>query len=489
MPRPPLRLFDLAEELILAIIEQIDSSDALCALARTSPRLQSLTEPYIYSDIFIRTGDETRNLSNLFTKRIERAWAVQNLTVRYVVDDENGMEVLNVWIQHMRKLRTLFIETPCCNDTFWHVEGNPWESAGRIDFVRLFQLAVTPPISSMSPPILQQLNSLNLHSHSTGDGNARYNFDRAAIIFTHPTLRTLKLSCFDIEPDIATLDFLQNKSKTSPLTSLTFEECNVSIAGLEILLSIPKALAHLDVGERMYHARRRPFVHLSHDLGHFFRALAQQADSLTHLSHSVVNTAPRQHEPDIHSDYSPGFSSLTALHNLSLSPASILKRHLFALGGPPNLEHLRFIHFYSAVHYSDPQLELAHLTHLVLKSGHLPPSLCSVTLVTLPGLTADALSNYWSRAENRMQLYKFAMGMRRRGMGLEICVVKKNGNFIPPFLYGEELPVEVRVYASETPMWFADMCFPGIEMEAEVEGEEGVGAGAGAASGAGGGLG
>jgi hypothetical protein len=52
LPRPSeatsFPLLALADELILSIIEQIDSREDLNSLATTCSRLQDLTEPYIW---------------------------------------------------------------------------------------------------------------------------------------------------------------------------------------------------------------------------------------------------------------------------------------------------------------------------------------------------------------------------------------------------------------------------------------------------------
>jgi len=141
-------LLDLAEELVLNILEQIDSQLALCNLARTCSRLQELTEPYIYSTVLIRTGSNAESLLESLLARPKRLSSILDLAIRYRHDSEQGIEVLCPVISKLRKLRRLHVEAPCCNDGHWSVgRGHRWESAGRIDIGELFETAVgLPPL-------------------------------------------------------------------------------------------------------------------------------------------------------------------------------------------------------------------------------------------------------------------------------------------------------------------------------------------------------
>jgi len=152
-------LLDLAEELVLNVIEQINSQLALCNLARTCRRLQELTEPYIYSTVLVRTGKDAEILLESLFARPKRLSSMLDLAIRYRHDREQGIEVLNPVISKIRKLKRLHVEAPCCNDEYWSAgRGHRWESAGRIDIGRLFEAAVgLPPL--IQPQGLEMLQS------------------------------------------------------------------------------------------------------------------------------------------------------------------------------------------------------------------------------------------------------------------------------------------------------------------------------------------
>lgn len=110
------QLFSLADELILSIIEQIDSHHALCSLAATCSRLQSLTEPFIWRSLLVLTGSHVGKLVQAFDQRPERLSSIQELAIQYDQKDEEGIEKINPCLRQMVKLRHLTIESPCPNN-------------------------------------------------------------------------------------------------------------------------------------------------------------------------------------------------------------------------------------------------------------------------------------------------------------------------------------------------------------------------------------
>jgi hypothetical protein len=162
MEQSASQLLALADELLIEIISQIEDRQSLCCLARVSPRLQGLAEPYIYDSILTRTGDQARNLVQLFESRNARLRAVHDLQIRYLYSSEDGIEDLNAVLKGLTQLRHLRIETPCCNDSPWmDLPGKPallWANGGRIDIPGLFEMALTLP-TSVKPGILGQLQS------------------------------------------------------------------------------------------------------------------------------------------------------------------------------------------------------------------------------------------------------------------------------------------------------------------------------------------
>lgn len=160
MEQSAAQLVALADELLIEIISQIDDRQSLCSLAHVSSRLQGLTEPYIYKSILITTGDQARNLVQIFKSRDARKRAVRDLQIRYLHTSEDGIEDLNAVLKDLTQLRHLRVEAPCCNDTPWVQPEKPlvWASGGRIDIPGLFDMALNIP-SSVQPSILSQLQS------------------------------------------------------------------------------------------------------------------------------------------------------------------------------------------------------------------------------------------------------------------------------------------------------------------------------------------
>ena len=84
--------------------------------------------------------------------------------------------------------------------------------------------------------------------HLNGVGFEFWTLDRrSAVIFSHPTLLDLTLSSVNVLDDARAL--LADHRFTTPLKSLKLDECNVTVCGLQAILSTPKALEHLYIGK------------------------------------------------------------------------------------------------------------------------------------------------------------------------------------------------------------------------------------------------
>lgn len=153
-----MQLLNLADELLLAIVDQIDDGRTLCNLARTCSKFQMLSEPHIYKSILILNGTLAKDiLAKGFTKRRARLSAVQDLAIRYHYTMEEGIEELEPLLYFMTQLRHLLIEAPCCNDTPWSGHQS-WDSYGRIDYGKLFEASLSID-SSIRPRPLAHLES------------------------------------------------------------------------------------------------------------------------------------------------------------------------------------------------------------------------------------------------------------------------------------------------------------------------------------------
>jgi hypothetical protein len=149
------QLLSLADELILAIIEQIDTEETLLNLAATSPRFLALTEPFIWRQLLVLRGSEARKLCTALRTRPQRASLIQDLAIQYVEEHEAGIKNLNEFVKRMSKLRNLHIESPCPNN---HGRGDSvagFEHWTRIDYTKLFEDAVDPALIEKPLQMLQ----------------------------------------------------------------------------------------------------------------------------------------------------------------------------------------------------------------------------------------------------------------------------------------------------------------------------------------------
>jgi hypothetical protein len=149
-----IRLGDLADELLLCIVEQIDSRQALHNLAATCSRFQALAEPFIWRSLLIVKGSNVPGLAHALNSRPERISSVWDLAVRYNEEDEDGIELLNPLIPKMEKLRDLTIESPCPNNYGRGLRLFP-DNFTRIDYTKVF----TDAVSGMQPSPLPMLQS------------------------------------------------------------------------------------------------------------------------------------------------------------------------------------------------------------------------------------------------------------------------------------------------------------------------------------------
>lgn len=158
----PSRLLSLADELILAVIEQIQDLEALRNLTLTCKKVRGLAEPYVYKDIFIRTGRQAQRLRDVIAANPERALAVRHLDVKYKHDDELGMDCLNTMCRFFQNMKSWEIETPCPNDSPQQVFSGGmiqfWEHTQHLSWLQ----------SSMFIPkyiIFSFTNNISSHTH------------------------------------------------------------------------------------------------------------------------------------------------------------------------------------------------------------------------------------------------------------------------------------------------------------------------------------
>lgn len=137
-------LLQLVDELLLNIIDHIDSRDALCNLAAACTRFQGLVEPYIWRDLHVLKGEHARRIAKALDSRDERPDCIQSLAIRYQDEYRDGIEELNHFIGLMSRLRHLHIESPCPNNSEWQQGNIFFDGYSRIDYSNLLASAVYP---------------------------------------------------------------------------------------------------------------------------------------------------------------------------------------------------------------------------------------------------------------------------------------------------------------------------------------------------------
>jgi hypothetical protein len=144
-------LSTLVDELLLCIIDQIDSHETLCNLAATCSRFQGLVEPYCWRSLLVRKGRHASRIALGLNNRVERIGFVQDLAVRYNDSHEEGIENLGGFMENMSKLKNLTIESPCPNNGEYR-GGQRFESWTRIDYTTLFERGNLPMLTSCTFP-------------------------------------------------------------------------------------------------------------------------------------------------------------------------------------------------------------------------------------------------------------------------------------------------------------------------------------------------
>ena len=278
-----------------------------------------------------------------------------------------------------------------------------------------------------------------------GTGINPFNMGRNAVIFLHPTLRNLTVSCFDIGDDIEA--YLSADLKPTALRSLTFDECNITVTGLAAILSVPKALEKLTLGERMYHTYTNSHLPLGRSPALLLQVLSLQKDSLQYLKH----IGGRTELPEIHNDLS--MAMFPNLRSMELDTHSTLTLILRNSAVPPDL-HLRLIRSYQFEQPSDEveNSPLPSILEWLNRVHHLD------YVIDCDGREdrANILLDLWRDKANQIIWRKiyFLVGIpvtetqkTASKRHLRVLVYKRSG-FIPPYMYGEKLPEEGIVFDS-----------------------------------------
>lgn len=240
----PSHLCDLPSELLTLVAENLSTIN-LCTLAQTCSQLRDIAESVLYRDIFLRTGKKCSRLFESLTTKADRYRLIHSVELRGKYRFELGMQDLPAILRHAPNLQRLTIESPACNSSRWHGDGN-WPVLLPL-YIGLLQEAVPSPVLRPSLVPLQSLRSLTLHWNGC---DRRYwsVVPLFTALFCHPSLEELTISCAIFTNAIGDLDLTYPKT---PLKRLVLIECDLSIDGVEEALKMPKGLEVLHIGMSM----------------------------------------------------------------------------------------------------------------------------------------------------------------------------------------------------------------------------------------------
>jgi len=455
----------LPTELVILIVDQLsDDNQALCTLARTSRALQQLAEEQIYKTIQLFTVKDLHNIVQAFTYRHDRVRAVHILKLQYQYDEKDLGEnidirkTFNECIAHMVNLREWHIESPYDN-CHWDEGLGPeqWVEGDMERFRAVLESAcLEGPIEterieaerrlgkSFERTVgLALLESLTIHSHGTDSDF--WDLGGYHCLFRHPTLRHLHISCVSFTDTVPEL--CMYKGKKTPLTSLEFNECELSPEALTDILRMPAKLEHLTLGENVWNTRRAKKIkpRLTQNAHASLAALDAVAHSLKSLKHwdpswklDLDSHKPRRINPTPN-----GMRNFHALKYLQCETTSFLHQAIIMNHevAPPNLETLRLCrHWNEPVDFFEhpPNVE----TYLAL------PSLSTLELMQSSWCWLEmSMADYVCDEERLRNRHAYAYKLFKAGINLKVLIeMHRDGSLIPPFLHGELTPVTDCVY-------------------------------------------
>lgn len=301
-----LLLLHLPDEVLITIFGFLDFS-SLRDASLVCKHFDDLAQPFLYHTIEIVNGHQAAALASSLHANPRRATWVRFLLVSTKFGEDYGLSTLPPYIAQMRNLQDLCLETPDCNAKF------PEE---RVDWInlqdryeRIFETAsaVMPRTVDRALPNLKSCRLFRgsvRHDLETDCGSGTlhfvdgqkeiYSMTKYAMLFLHPTLKSLTMSCASTDyPDRLLKPFQNDRSlvKSTNLETLHLEECDIFSPSLAVLLSFPRALKSLKISEGIRYDgmfTRSSRMHGNVPPGPFVDAIAKHcSESLEHLSLSL----------------------------------------------------------------------------------------------------------------------------------------------------------------------------------------------------------
>ncbi|KAF3032380.1 hypothetical protein E8E12_002518 [Didymella heteroderae] len=448
----------LPNELTLAVVQQLANDNrTLCALARTCRGFQQLAEEHIYKTIKLRSVKDLQRIIAAFLARHERVRAVHTLKILYRWNENLQVSVerrkhFNECVAQMVNLREWHIESPYDNFK-WEKGGHEWVEGDMERFRQALERACVDGAlekerfaqdrhlhRSLQRTVgLAQLESLTIHSH--GAHADFWELDGFHCLFRHPSLRYLHVSCVTFP---RTLEVLEPHKRTTPLTTLIFDECNLETGSLQQILSAPEKLKHLTLGENVFNINR------SHDLSpklsphpqEALEAIAPVAHSLETLVHldSKWRLNPENHHIARQRITGEGMRQFHSLKTLECDTGSFLHEAIVMNHDlcPPNLDTLIVRrHFYVAENFFDYLPDEAIYTAL--------PSLSTLELrQSAVSFNDMSTAEYICEPDRLRNRHAYGYALSKRGINLKVSIeLGRGSSLIPPYLHGEPVP-EVR---------------------------------------------
>ncbi|KAK3068376.1 hypothetical protein LTR53_014109 [Teratosphaeriaceae sp. CCFEE 6253] len=465
MAPTPCRLLDLADELLIAIIEHLhNDSPALHALSHTSAHLRPLAENVLYRDPLIRRPATLHRLLQNLHARPQRREYIHTLDARceYRPYRAPAFASLPSLLEQAPQLRELTIESALANCGRWQSpdernyeyvrdEWPPLQAA----LSRLFHRAACreDAVARELERPLRHLRRVELHL--SGYGSRFWDVDEhAQSLFMSPTLQVLIVSCAQFGGEEFGTELAEG---ATPLRRLTLIECSLTLSALRCMLRLPKALQYLHLGENCHHRHRGDASTPSDGLcgrspsAFFDGALAFQSSSLEEL---VYDVAPHVPPPESHHVPTRGFADFPELHTVTLRGHQCPAFEAALWGAAPNpppppLQTLRLA--FEETRSSTPawhdddtgQAFWAWATVVVAALPSLRQLECAADRSTMA--VKDARARSWR------SLSGFEDMLGRRGVAFRLFARRRWGGLIPPYLYGEKPTADLLVYASDGP--------------------------------------
>jgi hypothetical protein len=286
--------------------------------------------------------------------------------------------------------------------------------------------------------------------HSHGASSDFWDLDGFQCLFRHPSLRYLHASCFVLPVD---LPELEPYAKTTPLTTLIFDECELEPKSIGRILRTPKALRHLTLGENVYNITNRTSI--APKLSKAPEASLEALQAVTHSLETLTHHDPLWRLIDDPYRYRPikgdGLRNYHQLIYMDIEPCSFLHQIILShRQAPPILETLRLRH---ARARSDD------ITRLPVVFDELPkfepytylPSL--KTLEFVQGASAEtfiASPRHICSNDRMRERHAYAYKLHQHGIAMRMFLEATwKSTLMPPYLHREPKPELVSVYDSK----------------------------------------